>query len=149
MSNEQQQDENKLIAERRTKLATIREQASEDNCSAFPNDFRREDLAADLQAQYGEESKEALETLDHQVSVAGRVIRNRGAFMVIQDMSGTIQLYVAKEANLTPPVLSATSSNCFKLLNISVLATKLESFCDVTLAVSLVLFKADFQSPCK
>jgi lysyl-tRNA synthetase class 2 len=97
-NNEQQQDENKLIAERRAKLATIREQASADNSSAFPNDFRREDLAADLQAEYGEQSKDALETLDHQVSVAGRVIRNRGAFMVIQDMSGTIQLYVAKEA---------------------------------------------------
>ena len=97
MSNEQQ-DENKLIAERRAKLAGLREQAVTNNSSAFPNDFRREDLAADLQAQYGEESKEALETLDYQVSVAGRVIRNRGAFMVIQDMSGTIQLYVAKQA---------------------------------------------------
>jgi len=31
-------------------------------------------------------------------SVAGRVIRNRGAFMVIQDGSGQIQLYVTKEA---------------------------------------------------
>ncbi|MEH6469146.1 MAG: lysine--tRNA ligase [Porticoccus sp.] len=98
MSNEQQQDENKLIAERRAKLATIREQAIADNSSAFPNNFRRENLAADLQAGYGEQSKEALEALDHQVSVAGRVIRSRGAFMVIQDMSCTIQLYVAKEA---------------------------------------------------
>ncbi|HEB27903.1 MAG TPA: lysine--tRNA ligase, partial [Porticoccus sp.] len=96
-NNEQQQDENKLIAERRAKLAKIREQASADNTSAFPNDFRRENLAADLQAEYGEQTKDALETLDHQVSVAGRVIRNRGAFMVIQDMSGTIQLYVVKE----------------------------------------------------
>ncbi len=98
MSNEQQQDENKLIAERRAKLAAIREQAIEDNSSAFPNDFKREDLAADLQAEFGEHEKDALETLDHKVSVAGRVIRSRGSFMVIQDMSGTIQLYVAKEA---------------------------------------------------
>lgn len=97
MSNEQQQDENKLIAERRAKLAAIREQAIEDNSSAFPNDFKREDLAADLQAEFGEHEKDALETLDHKVSVAGRVIRSRGSFMVIQDMSGTIQLYVAKE----------------------------------------------------
>jgi lysyl-tRNA synthetase class 2 len=98
MSNEQQQDENKLIAERRAKLSEIREQAAEDNSSAFPNDFRRENLAADLQAEFGEHEKDALETLDHKVSVAGRVIRSRGSFMVIQDMSGTIQLYVAKEA---------------------------------------------------
>ncbi len=98
MSNEQQQDENKLIAERRAKLAAIREEAVENSQSAFPNNFRREHLSADLLAQYGEQSKEALETLDYKVSVAGRVIRNRGAFMVIQDMSGTIQLYVTKEA---------------------------------------------------
>ncbi len=32
------------------------------------------------------------------MAVAGRVVRNRGAFMVLQDMSGRIQLYVNKEA---------------------------------------------------
>lgn len=98
MSNEQQQDENKLIAERRAKLAAIREQADESGGTAFPNNFRRENLAADLLDEYGEQTKEALEALDYKVSVAGRVIRNRGAFMVVQDMSGTIQLYVTKEA---------------------------------------------------
>ncbi len=98
MSNESQQDENRLIAERRAKLALIREQATANNVSSFPNDFRRKDLAGDLQDRYACESKEALEAKGHQVSVAGRVIRNRGAFMVIQDMSGMIQLYVAKEA---------------------------------------------------
>lgn len=98
MSNESQQDENRLIAERRAKLALIRAQAAANNVSSFPNDFRRKDLAGDLQGRYACESKEALEAKGHQVSVAGRVIRNRGAFMVIQDMSGMIQLYVAKEA---------------------------------------------------
>ena len=94
----EQQDENKLIAERRAKLAAIREQAAEAGGSAFPNDFRRENLAGDLQTEYGEKTKEELEALGQQVSVAGRVIRNRGAFMEIQDMSGRIQLYVTKEA---------------------------------------------------
>ena len=98
MSNESPQDENRLIAERRAKLALIREQAAANNVSSFPNDFRRKYLAGDLQDRYAYESKEALEAKGHQVSVAGRVIRNRGAFMVIQDMSGMIQLYVAKEA---------------------------------------------------
>ncbi|TNE82834.1 MAG: lysine--tRNA ligase [Gammaproteobacteria bacterium] len=93
-----QAEENKLIAERRAKLAEIRQQSQAAGGSAFPNDFNREHLAAELQAQYGEQSKEALEELGHQVSVAGRVIRNRGAFMVLQDMSGSIQLYVTKEA---------------------------------------------------
>ncbi len=91
-------DENKLIAERRAKLASIRERAAEEGKSAFPNDFQRTDYADKLQSNYGDQSKEALETLDHQVGVAGRVIRNRGAFIVIQDSSGRIQLYVTKEA---------------------------------------------------
>ncbi|MDP1520447.1 lysine--tRNA ligase [Porticoccus litoralis] len=93
-----QAEENKLIAERRAKLAEIRQQSAAEGSSAFPNDFNREHMAADLQARFGEHSKEALETMGYQVSVAGRVIRNRGAFMVLQDMSGTIQLYVTKEA---------------------------------------------------
>ena len=38
-----QQDENRLIAERRAKLDAIRRERN-----AFPNDFRREHYAADL-----------------------------------------------------------------------------------------------------
>lgn len=87
------QDENKLIAERRAKLAELRESGN-----AFPNDFRPENHAQDLQNTYGEESKEALEEKNTIVSVAGRIIRNRGAFMELQDGSGRIQLYVTKEA---------------------------------------------------
>ena len=98
MSKELNQDENKLIAERRAKLEVIREQASNTSTSSFPNDFRRKNLADDLQKKYSNKSKEELEVLGHEVSIAGRLIRNRGAFMVVQDMSGTIQLYVTKEA---------------------------------------------------
>ena len=97
MSNEQNteqaQDENKLIAERRAKLQAIREQGS-----AFPNGFRPEHKTAVLQATYGEKTKEELETLNTIVSVAGRIIRSRGAFMVLQDGEGQIQLYITKEA---------------------------------------------------
>src|SRR5690606_36747304 len=75
-------DENRLIAERRAKLAAWREQGA-----AFPNDFRRDALAADLQAQYGELSKEELEERDIQVAVAGRLMLDRKAFKVLQDMS--------------------------------------------------------------
>ena len=98
MSKELNQDENKLIAERRAKLEVIREQASNTNISSFPNDFRRKNLADDLQKKYSNKLKEELEISGHEVSIAGRLIRNRGAFMVVQDMSGTIQLYVTKEA---------------------------------------------------
>ncbi len=88
-----QQDENKLIAERRAKLQTIREAGV-----AFPNDFRPENHAQLLQDEFSDQSKQALEEANNIVSVAGRVIRNRGAFMELQDGSGRIQLYVCKEA---------------------------------------------------
>lgn len=99
MSNETQsaqteaQDENKLIAERRQKLAAIREKGN-----AFPNDFRRADKSVDLQAQFGEKTKEELEALNHVVSVAGRIMAKRGPFMVLQDGNGSIQLYADKAA---------------------------------------------------
>jgi lysyl-tRNA synthetase class 2 len=88
-----QQEENRLIAERREKLAALREAGN-----AFPNTFRRDSYAEDLQQAHGEKSKEELEAAAIRVSVAGRVMLNRGAFMVLQDMSGRIQLYVNKEA---------------------------------------------------
>ncbi|UTW11709.1 lysine--tRNA ligase [Marinobacterium rhizophilum] len=87
------QDENRLIAERRDKLNALREQGN-----AFPNAFRRDSYAQDLQQEYGDKTKEELEALGHRVSVAGRVMLNRGAFIVLQDMSGRIQLYVNKPA---------------------------------------------------
>ncbi|MEZ5524968.1 MAG: lysine--tRNA ligase [Pseudomonadales bacterium] len=100
MSNEQPtpQDENKLIAERRAKLDTLREEAEAKGTSAFPNNFRRDSYAGDLQKAHADSEKEKLAEQGLVVAVAGRVIRNRGAFMEIQDMSGRIQLYVNKEA---------------------------------------------------
>jgi len=87
------QEENRLIAEGRAKLAGIRQQAN-----AFPNVFRRSDYAAGLQERFGDESKEALESMGHEVSVAGRIMAKRGPFMVLQDVTGRIQLYADKTA---------------------------------------------------
>ncbi len=89
----EQQDEHKLIAERRQKLDVLREQGN-----AFPNDFRRDAMAQDLQNAHAEKTKPELEELKETVSVAGRVMRNRGAFLVLQDSSGQIQLYVNRKA---------------------------------------------------
>ena len=50
------QDENQIIAERRAKLAQLRAEGQ-----AYPNDFRRDALAADLHAQHGATPNEALE----------------------------------------------------------------------------------------
>ncbi|MGI1671110.1 MAG: lysine--tRNA ligase [Neptuniibacter sp.] len=91
--NTQKQDDNRLIAERREKLTALREEGN-----AYPNSFRRDSYAADLQEQYGDKSKEELADAGIKVSIAGRVMLNRGAFGVVQDMSGRIQFYVNKEA---------------------------------------------------
>ena len=59
------QDENSIIAERRAKLAAIRAQGV-----AFPNDFRPQHKAADLHAQYNDSEREALEAQNVAVVVA-------------------------------------------------------------------------------
>ena len=100
MTDQQQQDENRLIAQRREKLAAIRQAGQ-----AFPNQFRRDVLAAELQDRLGDKSKEELEQLCQRARVAGRIMAQRGPFIVIQDMSGRIQLYVDKK-NL-PEALAA------------------------------------------
>ncbi len=92
-----QQDDNHLIAERRTKLAERRELAKARGESAFPNDFRRDSLAAELLAELGDRDKESLEALGRRAAVAGRIMRKRGPFIVIQDVSGQVQLYVDKK----------------------------------------------------
>jgi lysyl-tRNA synthetase class 2 len=85
-------EENKLIAERRGKLAQLRAKRN-----PFPNDFRRSAMAAHLQREYGESSREELEQADRDYAVAGRLVRNRGAFLLIQDGSDQIQLYVDRK----------------------------------------------------
>jgi lysyl-tRNA synthetase class 2 len=87
------QDENQIIAERRAKLAALREKGQ-----AFPNDFRRDALAGDLHAKYDAEANETLEASPIPVNVAGRMMLKRvmgkACFATLQDMSGRIQLYV-------------------------------------------------------
>ena len=101
LSAEPAQDEHSIIAERRAKLAAIRAKGI-----AFPNDFRPQHKAADLQIAYGEMEREALEEQQVSVVVAGRMMLKRGmgkaAFATIQDASGAradgrIQLYITTE----------------------------------------------------
>lgn len=87
------QDENQLIALRREKLNALRE-----NGVAFPNDFAPEDKAVALQAELGEFDKEALEAKNRIASVAGRIMAKRGPFLVLQDVTSRIQLYLDKKA---------------------------------------------------
>ena len=88
------QDDNQIIAERRAKLKAMRSQGV-----AFPNDFARKDLAANLHAKYGEISHEELDQAHVSVAVAGRMMLKRGfgkgGFATMQDMSGRIQLFIS------------------------------------------------------
>jgi len=90
-------DENKLIAQRREKLTTMREQGN-----AFPNDFRRDSLAAECHDLYDSKTKEELQELDVKVSIAGRMMAKRimgkASFAQVQDMSGRIQLFLQRDA---------------------------------------------------
>lgn len=97
----EEKDENTIIAERRAKLAALRKQGV-----AFPNDFRPQHKAADLQAQYAATPREALDAEPVKVVVAGRMMLKRvmgkASFATIQDSSGKglegrIQLYISNE----------------------------------------------------
>ena len=92
-------DENHVIAERRQKLAAIREKSRAAKLQPFPNDFRPEHQSVALVAGYNDQSKEELEAAPAViVKVAGRMMLKRvmgkAAFATIQDASGRIQLYV-------------------------------------------------------
>lgn len=95
------QDENKIIAERRSKLAALRSKGV-----AFPNDFRPEHKAAALHAEYGTQDNAELEEKNIGVVVAGRMMLKRvmgkASFATLQDASGLdasgqIQLFLTKE----------------------------------------------------
>ena len=88
------QDTNKIIEERRAKLKALREAGV-----AYPNDFQRQDLAADLIEKFGNSERDALEQNPATAKIAGRIMLKRvmgkASFATIQDMSGRIQVYVS------------------------------------------------------
>lgn len=92
----QQLDENSIIQERRNKLAELKKLGP-----AFPNHFKPEDLASELQSSYANFDKPTMEEKSVQVVVAGRMMLKRvmgkASFATIQDVSGRIQLYVARD----------------------------------------------------
>ena len=97
MDSEPPIDDNKLIAERRAKLATLRRAGS-----AFPNDFRRDTLAAQLQSSFGEKSAEWFEANPTPVHVGGRMmlkrVMGRASFAQLADRSGQIQIFLQADA---------------------------------------------------
>ena len=87
-----QPEENHIIAERKQKLAELQEKRG----IAFPNDFRVENKAGDLQAAYGDLDKETIAEKNILVALAGRVMRRGGPFVGVRDVTGSIQFYLPK-----------------------------------------------------
>jgi lysyl-tRNA synthetase class 2 len=89
-------DENHLIAERRAKLARERARGI-----AFPNDFRRTALAADLLTTYDGKTAEALEAAPVRVSIAGRMrvkrVMGKASFAKLEDSSGALQVFLQQQ----------------------------------------------------
>jgi lysyl-tRNA synthetase, class II len=90
------EDDSKLVEERREKLKALRAKGV-----AYPNDWRREHLAADLHRGFGERNKEELEKAAAPAKVAGRMMLKRvmgkASFATLQDGSGRIQAYITQD----------------------------------------------------
>ena len=96
MSDNENNNDNDLIAQRRAQLKELRKKGN-----AYPNHFRRDALAADLLAEHAGKDQSELERQKIRVKVAGRMMTRRvmgkAAFAHVQDMSGRIQVYVKRE----------------------------------------------------
>ncbi len=90
-------DENRLIVERRSKLDALRVNGG----IAFPNDFRPDTFAGDIQAEFADAETwhaAAFDTLGRSVRVAGRLMAKRvmgkASFVQIRDQTGDLQLFL-------------------------------------------------------
>ncbi len=90
-------DENRHIAQRRDKLAELRERGQ-----AYPNRFRRDCLAAELQREHGDATHEELDARSIEVRLAGRMmfkrVMGKASFAQLRDTSGSIQIFVQRDA---------------------------------------------------
>jgi len=94
-SREETLNDNKLIALRRQKLHKLRQSGN-----AYPTDFRRNALAAELHTACGGKEPAALDAEPRRVAVAGRMLAKRimgqASFVRLRDQSGDIQLFLQK-----------------------------------------------------
>lgn len=94
-------DESEVYHIRKQKLAELRTTGFN-----FPNQFRREHLADELNKEFSEYDKESLAQKQVKAVVAGRIVLRRimgkASFFHIQDVSGRIQIYI--RANDLPEI---------------------------------------------
>ena len=139
------QDENHIIAERREKLRIWRESGK-----AFPNDFKRENVAEKLDELYGEQTKEELEAAAISVTVAGRVMLKRvmgkASFVTIQDLSGRLQIFVSRDAVASIELNGEVVARCeVARLPARQVLTRAQNFCYARLIRSAM--KGEFLAP--
>ena len=110
-SKDRIKEENEQIARRKVKLVKLREQGQ-----AYPNDFKRDSLAADLHAAYDQLDDATLMKKTVRVKMAGRIVARRlmgkASFAHIQDMTGRMQIYITHNS------LSGGISSAFKTLDL-------------------------------
>jgi len=96
VTTDSNQDDSKLIAERRRKLDALRERGN-----AYPNDFHRNATADELQQTFHEHDNEALREEHVDVAVVGRMMAKRvmgkASFIKLQDRSGQIQVRLERD----------------------------------------------------
>ena len=63
------QEFNNEMTQRRSKLAALREQGN-----PFPNDFRRDHISSEIHEQFGDKSADELAALNAKVKIAGRIM---------------------------------------------------------------------------
>ena len=90
------QDENKLIAERKSKLALLRESGN-----PYVNDFTPLHLSSEIHTNFDSKTNDELQELNESVTVSGRImlkrIMGKASFVQLQDTSGQIQLFVTRD----------------------------------------------------
>ncbi|KRK45662.1 lysine--tRNA ligase [Dellaglioa algida] len=93
----QEQSMNDQLKVRREKVVELREAGVD----PFGHRFERKDMTKALHDKYDELTKEELDGMDIQATVAGRLMSKRGkgkvSFADIQDKDGRLQLYVRKD----------------------------------------------------
>jgi lysyl-tRNA synthetase class 2 len=89
---------NDLLRVRREKLAALTEKGMD----PFGTKFNRTHTASELISAYGEKEKEEVDSMELEVTMAGRIMTKRGkgkaGFAHIQDLTGKIQIYVRTDA---------------------------------------------------
>ena len=91
--SEKKEDQNKLIKERRSKLSSLRESGFN-----FPKPIPIDSYCIDLNNKHEESSKEDLESLNKEVTIAGRMMAKRimgkSSFSKIKDGTNSIQIFI-------------------------------------------------------